>query len=144
MLTKSEWIEEQKLKEKRAKENGFTDEEIKLAYKINRECRKVSYIDKYALLDAREQLKKLDGILDKLNEGSKHFNIDVRPDCQHAWYRYAYFNDCEIPDDMLMKKHYITPIYNAPLFQQLGYSKNQCPVAEWVDENINLAWYKQL
>lgn len=31
-----------------------------------------------------------------------------------------------------------------PLFKQLGYDQNQCPVCEKVNENIVLAWLKDI
>ncbi len=38
---------------------------------------------------AREQLKKLDGILEKIRDNAKYFNVKVRPNSEHAYYRYA-------------------------------------------------------
>lgn len=103
---------------------------------------------------AREQLKKLDGILRVVRENAKYFDVKVRRDCEHAFYRYAFTINSECPalDIALYKKmlkgkieakiHYITPLYRMPLFQQLGYDQHQCPVCEEVEENIVLCWLR--
>ncbi|MFX1570638.1 MAG: DegT/DnrJ/EryC1/StrS family aminotransferase [Promethearchaeota archaeon] len=109
---------------------------------------------------AREQLKKLDGILKEIRDNAKYFNIKVRPECEHAYYRYTITNDIQRNFDKVPKKfrieasqfimdkfnykyHYITPIYKMPLFRELGYKQDQCPVCEKVEENIVLAWSKE-
>ena len=100
---------------------------------------------------AREQLKKLDGILKIVRyHAANSFNIDTRPDCDHAFYRYAW-TDCKQSEfdyylnrpEFNTKRHYITPIYQMPLFRSLGYPDNLCPVCEDVDKNIVLAWLKE-
>ena len=96
---------------------------------------------------AREQLKKLDGIVKKSQEDSKYFNVKVRSECEHAFYRYAW----NIKDDDMsrssskfnLKRHYITPLFKLPLFKQLGYDQEQCPTCQKVEENIILAWHKE-
>jgi dTDP-4-amino-4,6-dideoxygalactose transaminase len=97
---------------------------------------------------AREQLKKLEGILEKVREHAKYFPVQVRPECEHAFYRYA-FDNSDWPDiqDLFLdryniKRHYITPLYKMPLFKALGYQEGLCPVCEQVEENIVLAWLK--
>lgn len=114
---------------------------------------------------AREQLKKLDGILENIREHAKYFPVKVRPGCEHAYYRYAFDKKKGMKGSILsvedilvyglgytvetykfqkfnFKKQYITPLYKMPLFQSLGYPANLCPVCEEVDENIVLAWLK--
>lgn len=99
---------------------------------------------------AREQLKKLDGIIEEAQDYSKYFDVKVRPDCTHAFYRYAWknndddsLNDSNIETTLFnFKKHYINPIYKMPLFKSLGYQDDLCPVCEKVNENIMLAWLK--
>lgn len=107
---------------------------------------------------AREQLKKLDGILENIREHAKYFPVKVRPGCESSYYRYAYSSfpatysiyrenrEYTIPgkfnDIFNWKKHYITPLYKLPLFQSLGYPDNLCPICEDVDENIVLAWLR--
>ena len=99
---------------------------------------------------AREQLKKLDGILDNIREHAKYFPVKVRPGCEHSFYRYAWNRhdwpgftlDVELSNKVNHKKHYIKPLHLMPLFQSLGYPDNLCPVCEEVDKNIVLAWLK--
>ena len=97
---------------------------------------------------AREQLKKLDGIVKKSQEDSKYFNVKVRSECEHAFYRYAYehieTNNITNLNTFNFKRHYITPIYQMPLFKSLGYEQDLCPVCEEVNENIILAWHKEI
>ena len=57
IMTKAEYIAEQQARERRALRDGYSWEEILEAYRLNHEGRRVSYIDKYALEDARENLK---------------------------------------------------------------------------------------
>ncbi len=97
---------------------------------------------------AREQLKKLEGILQTVRKHAANFNVKVRPGCEHAYYRYAQTNPltpwCEELRYLYhQKKHYITPIYKMPLFKALGYQDGLCPVCEEVEENIVLAWLKE-
>lgn len=102
---------------------------------------------------AREQLKKLNGIIKKQQEYAKCFDVKVRLECEHSYYRYAWNSrewlDQRILYNMLersfnIKHHYITPIYKMPLFKSLGYEDGLCPVCEQVDENIILAWLKEV
>lgn len=97
----------------------------------------------------REQLKKLDEILVKYREDAKYFPVKVRPECEHSFYRYAWtglipewmesvHDKCEFN----YKRGYIKPIFQMPLFKQLGYDKNQCTVVQEVEKNICLAWHK--
>lgn len=94
---------------------------------------------------AREQLKKLNGILKVARVNAKYHKPKVRPNCEHAYYRYV----CEknkscYPYLFNYKQHYITPIYKMPLFRELGYKDNLCPTCERVDKNIVLAWLKEI
>lgn len=106
---------------------------------------------------AREQLKKLEGIIKVQQEYAKYFPVKVRTGCEHAFYGYAHlfhnpYNN-EWTEDwdkgsfyethFNQKRHYITPIYQMPLFKQLGYDQHQCPTCEEVEENIVLAWLKE-
>ncbi len=100
---------------------------------------------------AREQLKKLEGILEKVREHAKYFDVKVRPGCEHAFYRYAWMEDdgCYQYENIetekhFIKRHYIKPIYQMPLFKSLGYPNGLCPVCEEVEENIVLAWLKEV
>ena len=112
---------------------------------------------------AREQLKKLDGIVNQLQEDAKHFDIKIRPECEHGFYRYVMSRDamekCVVrkksfyefikyslinTNKFNYKKHYIKPIYQIPLFKSLGYQQDLCPTCEEVDENIILAWHKEI
>jgi perosamine synthetase len=101
---------------------------------------------------AREQLKKLEGIINALQEYAGCFPVKIRADCEHSFYRYAYIaddpkQDIELYNEWLafnIKRHYIKPIYQMPLFQSLGYDQHCCPVCEQVDENIILAWLKEI
>lgn len=101
---------------------------------------------------AREQLKKLEGILQTVRKNAEYFPVKVRPGCEHAYYRYAiprfkWFGDhlkasIHCPP-FESKCHYITPLYKMPLFKSLGYQDGLCPVCEDVEENIVLAWLKE-
>jgi dTDP-4-amino-4,6-dideoxygalactose transaminase len=95
---------------------------------------------------AREQLKKLDGILEVVRDHAKYFDVKVRAECEHAYYRYASTNmePKTYPKEMQFKKHYIVPLFKLPLFRSLGYNQNQCPICEEVEENIILAWLKDV
>jgi len=98
---------------------------------------------------AREQLKKLEYIIKKQSEFAEYFNIKTRQNCEHSYYRYAQtepINKMVTPEYTKLfnhKKHYIIPLYQMPLFKQLGYDQHCCPVCEDVDENIVLAWLKE-
>ena len=102
---------------------------------------------------AREQLKKLEGILERVRKHAEYFPVEVRPGCEHVYYRYAFPYDKTNLDDYYMvqslaemynvKQHYITPLYKMPLFKALGYHDGLCPVCEEVEENIVLAWLKE-
>lgn len=100
---------------------------------------------------AREQLKKLDDILSVYRKDAELFPVKVRPDCEHSFYRYAwtYPTTDELIEDAndngiwIMKRGYITPIFQMPLFRQLGYDQSQCPVVQEVNKNIVLAWRKE-
>ena len=103
---------------------------------------------------AREQLKKLDGILKVYREYAKYFTVKVRPGCEHAYYRYAFnvydFLINKKEDNILSKpifehkNHYITPLYKMPLFRSLGYPNGLCPVCEEIESKIVLAWLKEV
>jgi dTDP-4-amino-4,6-dideoxygalactose transaminase len=95
---------------------------------------------------AREQLKKLDSILAVYQENAKYFPVKVRPECTSAFYKYAYTEVVKkkMPDKFNFKRHYIDPIYKMPLFQTMGYEPGLCPVCEKVEENIVLAWMKEV
>jgi len=105
---------------------------------------------------AREQLKKLSGILENIREHAKYFPVKVRPGCESAYYRYAW-NDSDgndlarylrghnltLPSNGFnFKDHYIKPLHQMPLFKSLGYPDGLCPVCQEVEENIVLAWLK--
>lgn len=97
---------------------------------------------------AREQLKKLKGIIDIQQEHAKYFPVKIRPKCEHAYYRYA-FKGSKIAVAFMdknskfnVKQHYVTPLYLMPLFKSLGYQEGLCPVCEAVDKDIVLAWLK--
>jgi len=122
---------------------------------------------------AREQLKKLSGILKVYQDEAIHFPIKVRPECTSTFYKYAWMPDKifdglpVVPHDKSsppyphvhdqmncawyhehldfkfdIKQHYITPIYQMPLFRHLGYDEHLCPVCEEVEKGIVLAWFK--
>jgi len=101
---------------------------------------------------AREQLKKLNDIIKKQQEYAKYFPIKIRPECEHSFYRYAYKDSLLMNSKQLekldtkfnFKEHYITPLFKMPLFQQLGYDQDQCPVCENVEESIVLCWLKEV
>ena len=94
---------------------------------------------------AREQLKKLDKIIDGYQSNAVDFEIPIRKGCTSAYYKYASLGMPVNPDKdkYNMKDHYITPLYRLPLFRSLGYNQSQCPVCETVDKNIKLAWLKK-
>jgi len=99
---------------------------------------------------SREQLKKLDSILKVYQENAKYFPIKVRPECTSAFYKYAWgWNDKPVTEELWnnsiknLKRHYITPLYQLPLFRQLGYDQHQCPTCEEIEENIVLAWFRE-
>jgi dTDP-4-amino-4,6-dideoxygalactose transaminase len=101
---------------------------------------------------AREQLKKLSGILQTVRENAKYFPVKVRPECESSFYRYAFSKSYPLCTNKILnnegmekfnfKQHYITPLFKLPLFQSLGYDQEQCPVCQEVEENICLAWLK--
>lgn len=95
---------------------------------------------------AREQLKKLDWIVEQYQECAKDFDIPLRAGCTSAYYKFASRNMPENPnpEKYNMKDHYITPIYQMPLFRALGYEQNICPVCEEVERNIRLASLKEV
>ncbi|MFW9969287.1 MAG: DegT/DnrJ/EryC1/StrS family aminotransferase [Candidatus Odinarchaeota archaeon] len=105
---------------------------------------------------AREQLKKLNDIVSKLQDDSRHFPVKIRSECEHSFYRYpmSYITNKSIFDLDIswkyqyqyfnFKRHYITPIYKMPLFKSLGYEDGLCPVCEAVNEDIVLAWHKEV
>ena len=105
---------------------------------------------------AREQLKKLDWIVEQYQEYAKWFNIPVRENCTSAYYKFvpktkdgqvllnlSYTNE-QAEKVFNFKDHYITPIYQMPLFRALGYEQNSCPVCEEVERNIKLASLKEV
>ncbi len=101
---------------------------------------------------AREQLKKLEGILEKYRFDAQNFPVKVREDAIHSYYRYAFVPDNKVEDDFwmtfnddnfLIKQGYITPIFKMPLFQELGYSQKQCPNVQNVNDKIILAWRRE-
>ena len=94
---------------------------------------------------AREQLKKLESILEKVREGAKYFPVKIRPECEHAFYRYVHDGKAMINGSIFnTKKHYIAPLFQLPLFKALGYDQDQCPVCREVEDNIYLAWLKAM
>jgi dTDP-4-amino-4,6-dideoxygalactose transaminase len=95
---------------------------------------------------AREQLKKLSDIIKVYQSYQDCFPVNIRPGCQHAFYKYAMTTPMIYidPKQFYSKRHYITPLYQLPLFKQLGYDQHQCPTCEEVEEHIVLAWFKNL
>jgi len=110
---------------------------------------------------AREQLKKLDSILAVYQGIGKHLPVKVRPECTSAFYKYAIADydafykkyhpvdkEGNMPTimgkEIAWKRHYIDPIYKMPLFKSMGYEPGLCPVCEKVEENIVLAWFKEV
>ena len=59
MLNKQDYIKSQRAKEQQAIKDGYDWNEIRLAYKNQREIRKVGYLDKHSLENAREEIKQL-------------------------------------------------------------------------------------
>ena len=57
MYTKKMWIQEQKDREAEARKNGYSDLEIREAYKLAREKFNVSYFGKWDLLEAKKKVK---------------------------------------------------------------------------------------
>lgn len=94
---------------------------------------------------AREQLKKLGSILRVIRSYQDCLPIKVRPECEHAFYRYVTTENMLYVNTNIfnIKKHYITPIYQMPLFKSLGYDQHCCPTCESIEENIVLAWLKE-
>ena len=94
---------------------------------------------------ARIQLRKLPDILKVYQEDARHFPVEVRPECEHVFYRYAFsskdFNG-NIPDGFASKRNYITPLYRLPVFRNLGYGTRECLTCEEVEEDIMLAWHE--
>lgn len=99
---------------------------------------------------AREQLKKLAGIVKIQQEHAKYFDISVRPECEHSYYRYAWQGNkttakfMDKNSNFNVKSHYITPLFKLPLFKSLGYNQEQCPTCQKIEESIVLAWLKEL
>jgi dTDP-4-amino-4,6-dideoxygalactose transaminase len=102
---------------------------------------------------AREQLKKLDGVLRKYRNDAKYFPVKVRPGCEHSFYRYAW-TECskkftenkdivKIHEKFNFKTGYIDPIFRMPLFRNMYYAQDQCPVVQEVNKKIVLAWQKE-
>jgi len=94
----------------------------------------------------REQLKKLGPIIEQYQELAKPFKIPVRENCTSAYYKFA---TLEKPEKLNKtkyntKQHYITPIYKMPVFRELGYRQNLCPVCEEVEKNIHVSWLKEI
>jgi dTDP-4-amino-4,6-dideoxygalactose transaminase len=99
---------------------------------------------------AREQLKKLAGIIKIQQEYAKYFPVKVREGCEHSYYRYAFKGNkiavmfMDKNSKFNLKQHYVKPIYKMSLFKQLGYDQHCCPVCEKVEENIVLSWLKDM
>jgi len=97
---------------------------------------------------AREQLKKLDTILDRHRNDARYFDVKVREGCEHSYYRYAWTNKTigelisTTTDRWNYKRGYIKPIFQMPLFRNLDYDQKQCPVVQEVNEKIVLAWHR--
>ncbi|MFA5130451.1 MAG: DegT/DnrJ/EryC1/StrS family aminotransferase [Patescibacteria group bacterium] len=94
----------------------------------------------------REQLKKLDAIIEQYQSYGEQFAIPVRPGCTSAFYKFARRKVLTISgqyaDLFNFKNHYITPIYKMPEFQVRGYGGISCPVCEEIEDDIILAWLK--
>jgi dTDP-4-amino-4,6-dideoxygalactose transaminase len=80
---------------------------------------------------ARVQLTKLEAILRNVRDWAKGFDVKVRENCTHAYYRVV---RCvgENPTG------YIKPLYRMPVFQSRGYGNRLYPTCEWVNKNITL------
>jgi perosamine synthetase len=97
---------------------------------------------------AREQLKKLDGILEKYRDDAKYFPVKVRENCEHSYYRYAWIGDwkehsCDKWELFNAKYGYIEPLHKIPLFKSLGYKQNDLPIVQEVNKTISLAWQRE-
>lgn len=105
---------------------------------------------------SRVQLEKLPDIFDKYQEYAGWFNIPVREGCTSAYYKFVpktkdgkvwlnlSYTQEEADKIFAFKQHYITPIYKMPLFRNLGYHQNICPVCEEVEKNIMIGWVKEI
>ena len=62
MLTPEKYQEQKRARNERALKDGWSLDEIDMAYKIRREGMRVSYIDNEVLLEARKQLNQLNNI----------------------------------------------------------------------------------
>jgi perosamine synthetase len=94
---------------------------------------------------AREQLKKLESIVGTYQLIGNILGVKVRPECTSAFYRYATttgFENLDVFEKgmLTLKDGYITPLYRMPLFRNLGYRPDECPVCNAVQEKIKLAW----
>lgn len=98
----------------------------------------------------REQLKKLDKIINIYRENAKEFPIKIRENCQSSYYKYAYTDNNKLRNRTALektfnfKKKYVEPIYKLPLFKSMGYEFGLCPVCENVNENINIVSFKEI
>lgn len=86
---------------------------------------------------ARYQLKNIDNLINPYVTGAKDFDISIRPGCASTYYKYATFNKVNPNHEKYdFKQGYITPLYKMPLFRNLGYRQNLCPICEKVEKNI--------
>lgn len=97
---------------------------------------------------AREQLKKLPEIMSVYRGYADMFDIPVREGCIHSYYKYALMGQ----DVMIKGGHleifkfcrgYVRPIYQIPLFRNLGYAEGQCPVCEQLQDHIIIGSLKE-
>jgi dTDP-4-amino-4,6-dideoxygalactose transaminase len=100
---------------------------------------------------------RLDDRLKYLRDCARNFPVKIRPSCESAFYRYAWTAE-DVTDEKIrfldgaqfdgsqytIKRHYIKPIFRMPLFKSLGYEQDQCPVCRATDEEIILAWPKEM
>lgn len=148
----TDWVRLDKLDEDNLFEQGIDVNDVTIWSLVGMNLR----MTELSAAIAREQLKKLDGIIKIQQKYAEYFPVKVRPECEHSFYRYAFTIESKAPqidmflykkmmrDKINIKHHYIKPIYQMPLFKSLGYEDGLCPVCEQVDENIVLAWLKEV
>jgi dTDP-4-amino-4,6-dideoxygalactose transaminase len=81
------------------------------------------------------RLKYLPETLNRYVERSSYFFMPVRDNCKSVYYK------CHTLQPILksthgLKKGYVQPIYQLPIFQKAGYAYSQLPTTEYVAENI--------
>jgi dTDP-4-amino-4,6-dideoxygalactose transaminase len=82
-----------------------------------------------------QQLKYLPDILSRYIERSSYFDIPVRDYCTSVYYK-CYALQPTLKSTHGLKKGYVQPIYQLPIFQKAGYAYSQLPATEYIAENI--------